>query len=86
MQGGPYVYHFLRRAAKFRFGGPDGGNGGCGGSVIFIANLSVKTLAAVRTHYRGQTGGRGQGALLTGKRGDNVVVKVSLFWLSYLQL
>ena len=67
----------LCRSAKVRFGGPDGGNGGPGGSVVLIANLSVKTLAAVRTHYCGRTGGRGQGALLTGKKGDDVVIKVS---------
>ena len=36
----------------------------------------MKSLAAVRTHYHAGKGGQGQGALKTGKRGTNVVVKV----------
>jgi len=60
-------------------GAADGGNGGHGGAVVFTASLSVKSLAAVRTQYHAGNGGRGQGALKTGKRGTDVVVKVS--WL-----
>lgn len=68
----------FRRSPKVRLGAADGGNGGHGGAVVFTASLSVKSLAAVRTHYHAGKGGRGQGALKTGKRGSNVVVKVSL--------
>ena len=46
--------------------------------MVFTASISVKSLAAVRTHYHAGKGGQGQGALKTGKRGTDVVVKVSL--------
>ena len=71
-------YYFLFRSPKVRLGAADGGNGGHGGAVVFTASLSVKSLAAVRTHYHAGKGGQGQGALKTGKRGSDVVIKVSL--------
>lgn len=66
----------LTREAHVRFGGPNGGNGGCGGSVVVVADPSVRTLANVRSHYHGENGRRGQGALRTGRNGKDVIVRV----------
>ena len=68
----------LVRSPKVQLGAAEGGNGGHGGAVVFTASISVKSLAAVRTHYHAGKGGRGQGALKSGKRGTDVVIKVSL--------
>ena len=59
-------------------GGPDGGDGGDGGSIIFVADTSHNTLANFRhkRRYKAQDGVKGQGQLKSGKRGENLVIRV----------
>lgn len=59
-------------------GGPDGGDGGKGGSVIFIADEKMSTLADFRyqRHYKAQNGEDGKAAKSSGKNGSDLIVKV----------
>jgi GTP-binding protein len=59
-------------------GGPDGGNGGPGGSVIAIADARLRTLIDVtrRTHYRALEGVHGSPNRRTGKTGKDVVIRL----------
>jgi GTP-binding protein len=61
-------------------GGPDGGNGGPGGSVIAVADARLRTLIDVarRTHYRAQVGVHGRPNRRTGKTGKDVVVRLPI--------
>lgn len=59
-----------------RFGGPDGGNGGRGGAVVFVADKSVRSLAAVRGIYQAAGGVKGQGGLRHGKNGQDITIAV----------
>ncbi len=67
------------RHEKFvEMGGPDGGNGGRGGNVIFKADEGLKTLIDLRykKHIKGEAGKHGSGALKTGASGEDVIVRV----------
>jgi GTP-binding protein len=70
----------FRREAHIPRGGPDGGNGGRGGSIIFEANKSINTLVDFRfqKHYEAKNGESGKGALRNGKSADDLVIKVPL--------
>ena len=59
-------------------GGPDGGDGANGGSVILRADLSVGTLLDVRDHphIKAERGGHGQGKKRSGARGQDRIVLV----------
>lgn len=59
-------------------GGPDGGNGGKGGDIIFIADEGLKTLIDLRyqKHIKGNKGSNGSGALRTGANGEDTIIKV----------
>lgn len=59
-------------------GGPDGGNGGHGGSVYLIADLNLNTLIDYRHDriHRAQRGQNGMGSLCFGKQGEDKVLKV----------
>ena len=57
-------------------GGPDGGDGGRGGDVVFQADSRVKTLVSVRTHYRARDGANGQGSYHQGNNGKGITVQV----------
>lgn len=75
--GGDGAMHFLR--AKFvPLGGPDGGDGGRGGSVYLVATGSMNTL--VDFHYRqrfaAKPGGAGKGQKMHGAKGHDLTVKV----------
>src|SRR5262249_18867621 len=61
-------------------GGPDGGDGGRGGSVYLKASPSVSTLLEFsnRRHFRAGRGGSGAGAKKHGKAGENVRILVPL--------
>lgn len=69
------------RHEKFvEMGGPDGGNGGRGGSVIFKADEGLKTLIDLRYQklIKGNKGSNGSGALKTGASGEDIIVKVPI--------
>ncbi|MES2721475.1 MAG: GTPase ObgE [Pseudomonadota bacterium] len=68
----------FRREKFIPFGGPDGGDGGHGGSVWAEADVGVNTLVDYRytRQFRAERGGNGRGANCTGKSGDDVVLKV----------
>lgn len=59
-------------------GGPDGGDGGRGGSIYFEADPSVNTLINFRysQHFRAGNGANGAGCTKTGAKGEDIVVKV----------
>ncbi len=59
-------------------GGPDGGDGGRGGSVIFVADRGVDNLIDFRfqKHFRAENGGNGGSSNKTGKCGSDLVIKV----------
>ena len=59
-------------------GGPDGGDGGCGGDVVFQADKDMRTLLDFRfqRHYKAEDGGHGRGDMCRGKRGEDVVIRV----------
>lgn len=68
----------FRREKFIPFGGPDGGDGGQGGSVWAEADFGINTLVDFRytRQFRAERGGNGRGANCTGKSGDDIVLKV----------
>ncbi len=68
----------FRREKFVPFGGPDGGDGGLGGSVYLKAVEGMNTLADFRISriYKGQNGESGSGNDCTGHGGDDVYVPV----------
>ena len=68
----------FRREAHVPYGGPDGGDGGRGGSVWLEADSNVASLLAFRDHPHriAANGTHGQGSGKHGKRGDDLVVSV----------
>ncbi|MGI6779044.1 MAG: GTPase ObgE [Acetivibrionales bacterium] len=59
-------------------GGPDGGDGGKGGDVVFIVDEGMRTLADFRykKHYKAGAGQDGSSDNRTGKNGEDLIVKV----------
>jgi GTP-binding protein len=68
----------FRREKYVEYGGPDGGNGGKGGDIIFEAVPGLNTLIDFRytQHFRAERGHGGKGQDRTGAGGDDLVVKV----------
>lgn len=68
----------FRREAFVPRGGPDGGNGGDGGSIILVADNSKHTLMDIRQqyHYRAERGVHGKGKGMHGRRGKDQIIKV----------
>ncbi len=66
----------FRREAYIEFGGPDGGNGGRGGSVIAICVDGLNTLIDFRykQHFRAKVGRSGAGRNKTGSSGDDTIL------------
>lgn len=70
----------FRREAFVPKGGPDGGDGGHGGSVIVEADAQLSSLIDYRYkhHFRAGRGTHGQGARRYGRDGEDLVLKVPL--------
>jgi GTP-binding protein len=68
----------FRREKFVEFGGPDGGDGGKGGDIIFEAVPGLNTLIDFRytQHFRAPRGKGGAGSNRTGAGGDDLVIKV----------
>ena len=77
--GGPGAVSF-RREKFVEFGGPDGGDGGKGGDIVFEALPGLNTLIDFRytQHFRAPRGKGGAGSNRTGAGGDDLVIKVPL--------
>jgi GTP-binding protein len=68
----------FRREPKIPRGGPDGGNGGRGGSVVLVADEQVTDLSRFRhaVHHRAQAGGHGEGKVRHGRAGADLLIPV----------
>ncbi len=77
--GGDGVIGF-RRELYIEFGGPDGGNGGRGGDIVFEALQNLNTLIDFRytQHFRVKKGGNGAGQDRTGAGSEDVVIRVPI--------
>jgi GTP-binding protein len=77
--GGPGAVSF-RREKYIEYGGPDGGNGGKGGDIIFEAVEGLNTLIDFRyaQHFKAPRGKGGAGKNRTGAGGDDLVIKVPI--------
>jgi len=75
--GGPGAVSF-RREKFIEFGGPDGGDGGKGGDIVFEAVPGLNTLIDFRytQHFRAPRGKGGAGSNRTGAGGDDLVIRV----------
>ena len=75
--GGPGAVSF-RREKFVEFGGPDGGDGGKGGDIVFEAVPGLNTLIDFRytQHFRAPRGKGGSGSNRTGAGGDDLIIKV----------
>lgn len=75
--GGPGAVSF-RREKFVEYGGPDGGNGGKGGDIVFEAVAGLNTLIDFRysQHFRAPRGGGGSGSNRTGAGGEDLLIKV----------
>ncbi len=68
----------FHREKYVQAGGPDGGDGGCGGDVVFLASERMHTLMdfRFRRHFEAENGADGASNRKTGKSGADVVIEV----------
>lgn len=68
----------FRREKYIPKGGPDGGDGGRGGSIYAIADRNINTLVEYRftRNHRAQRGGNGRGSDCYGKGGDDLLLRM----------
>lgn len=68
----------FRREANVPRGGPNGGDGGKGGDIIFKADKNLNTLIDFRyaQHFRAKNGEAGKGSMKNGKNGEDLIIKV----------
>lgn len=76
-RGGPGAVAFRREKYEPK-GGPAGGDGGAGGSVILVADKNLYTLLDLRynRHHFAENGGAGEGSNRKGKDGEDIVLHV----------
>ena len=72
---GAVAFHREKYVAS---GGPDGGDGGRGGNIVFVADDNLSTLADFRykRKYHAQKGENGRGGRCNGKKADDLVIRV----------
>ncbi len=70
----------FRREKYIQYGGPDGGDGGRGGSVFLIGDSGLNTLVDFRHRraYKAEKGKSGSGRNMTGKSGADITIRVPL--------
>ena len=70
----------FRREKFVEYGGPDGGDGGAGGSIIFQSDRNLNTLIDFRyaQHFKAQHGKPGSKRNKTGANGEDLILKVPL--------
>ena len=70
----------FRREKFIEFGGPDGGDGGKGASIILKSERNLNTLIDFRyqQHFKAERGGDGSGKNKTGRGGKTLVLKVPI--------
>jgi len=70
----------FRREKFIEFGGPDGGDGGAGGSIILKSERNLNTLIDFRfqQHHKASRGRDGAGKNRTGKNGEDLILKVPI--------
>ena len=78
-KGGDGVVSF-RREHAIPFGGPNGGDGGNGGSVYLVGNVNLNTLADFRytCNFKAESGQPGMGSDCTGRGGEDLFLQVPL--------
>ena len=72
---GAVAFHREKYVAS---GGPDGGDGGRGGNIVFKVDTSLATLSDFRykRKYKAPNGGDGRGNRCSGKKGEDLIIKV----------
>ena len=68
----------FRREKFIQFGGPNGGDGGKGGNIIFVTDPNINTLVDFKysKKFVAKNGENGQKSRATGKAGEDVIIKV----------
>lgn len=74
-----------RREKYVPLGGPDGGNGGSGGNVLFLGDEGMNTLLHFRglKTFKAEAGGNGAGSNMQGADGNDLILKVPVGTLIY---
>ena len=72
---GAVAFHREKYVAS---GGPDGGDGGRGGNIVFQVDDNISTLADFRykRKYKAQNGENGRGSRCNGKKAPDLIIKV----------
>lgn len=68
----------FRREKFVQFGGPDGGDGGKGGDIVFVADPNINTLVDFKSSrkFQAENGERGSSNRCRGKSGEDLIIKV----------
>lgn len=68
----------FRREKFVEFGGPDGGDGGRGGSIVLLSNKNLNTLVDFRykQHFKAENGQCGKSGNKNGQSGEDIIVRV----------